>query len=474
VLDTAAFPWTDAGWERPALRDLVISEIHVGTFSEEGTFEGAIPHLRELRELGVTAIEVMPVAEFPGRFGWGYDGVYLSAAHSAYGGPLGFQRLVDAAHADGLAVILDVVYNHIGASGVTAMEAFGPYFTGKYETPWGRAVNLDDPESDPVREWILQSAEQWVRDFHVDGLRLDAIHALVDSNPEHIVAAIARRVHTVDPGTYVIAESGLNDPKVMRPRDRGGWGCDAVWADDFHHALRVALTGDTDGWYEEFEDLDTLAKALRRPHVHDGAYSSFRRRRFGAPADDVPPERFVVFSSNHDQVGNRAFGDRPPPAGRPLAALITLLAPFTPMLFQGEEYGEQAPFQFFADHIDEEIATATREGRRREFGSFESFDEEVPDPGDPATFEASKLTRAGEPDGMRALVAETLRLRAELAPHPEAEAEVDGRRLTVRRGPYRIVANFGEEPWPVDGHVVLSAGELRDGALMPLAGAVVR
>jgi maltooligosyltrehalose trehalohydrolase len=474
VLDTAAFAWTDSGWERPALGDLVISEVHVGTFSVEGTFEGAIPHLRALRELGITAIEVMPVAEFPGRFGWGYDGVYISAAHSSYGGPLGFQRLVDAAHAEGLAVILDVVYNHLGASGVQAMEAFGPYFTEKYATPWGMAVNLDDEHSDPVREWILESAEQWVRDFHVDGLRLDAIHALADSNPEHIVAALARRVHTVDPAAVVIAESGLNDPKVMRPRDRGGWGCDAAWADDFHHALRVATTGETGGWYEEFEDLATLAKAFHRPHVHDGTYSTFRHRRFGAPADDVPSERFVVFASNHDQVGNRAFGDRPPPEARPVALLVTLLAPFTPMLFQGEEYGETAPFQFFADHIDEEIAVATREGRRKEFASFAEFGKQVPDPGDPATFEASKLTREGEPEGLRSLVAEVLRLRAELAPHREAEADVDGRRLTVRRGPYRILANFGDEPWPLEGDLVLAAGELRDGALMPLAGAVVR
>ncbi|HWT22421.1 MAG TPA: malto-oligosyltrehalose trehalohydrolase [Solirubrobacteraceae bacterium] len=474
VLDPAAFAWTDDGWETPSLRDLVISEIHVGTFSAEGTFEGAIPFLPALRDVGITAIEVMPVAEFPGRHGWGYDGVYLSAAHSAYGGPLGFQKLVDAAHAAGLAVILDVVYNHLGASGVNAMEAFGPYFTEKYGTPWGMAVNLDDAESDPVREWILQSAERWVRDFHVDGLRLDAIHALFDSNPEHIVAAIARRVHTADPRALVIAESGLNDPKVMRPRAAGGWACDAAWADDFHHALRVALTGDTEGWYGEFEDLGTLAKAFRRPHVHDGTYSTFRKRRFGAPADDVAPEAFVVFGSNHDQVGNRPFGDRPPAEGRPLAALLTCLAPFTPMLFQGEEYGETAPFLFFSDHIDEEIATATREGRRAEFAAFTGFGEDVPDPQDPATFERSKLTRTGEPRGLRDLVAAALGLRAELAAHPEAEAEVDERRLTVRRGPYRILANFGDRAWPVDGEVLLTAGEVRDGALSPFAGAVVR
>ena len=473
VLDTGAFGWTDAGWEPPALRDLVLYELHVGTFTPEGTFDAAIAYLPALRELGVTAIELMPVAEFPGQHGWGYDGVYISAADSAYGGPLGLQQLVDAAHAAGLAVILDVVYNHLGASGVQAMEAFGPFLTDRHRTPWGKAVNLDDAQSDPVREWILQSAEGWIRDFHVDGLRLDAIHALRDSNPEHIVAAIARRVHAANPRALVIAESGLNDPRVVRPPERGGWACDAAWADDFHHALHVALTGETDGWYEEFGDLGTLVKAFHRPHVHDGTFSTFRGRRFGAPAEDVAPERFVVFASDHDQVGNRAFGDRPPPEARPLAALLTCLAPFTPMLFQGEEYGEDAPFLFFSDHIDEDIATATREGRRREFAAFAEFGRAVPDPQDPATFAASKLTRAGEPAGLREVYAAALALRAELA-GAEARPERDGRRLTVKRGPYRILANFGDAPWPLDGEPVLVAGELRDGALAPLAGAVVR
>jgi maltooligosyltrehalose trehalohydrolase len=468
VLDTGAFAWTDDGWTPPALPDLVLYELHTGTFTAEGAFEAAIPHLRALRELGVTAIELMPVAEFPGRHGWGYDGVYLSAAHSAYGGPLGLQRLVDAAHAEGLAVILDVVYNHLGASGVKAMEAFGPYLTDKYATPWGKAVNLDDRDSDPVREWILQSAEQWIRDFHLDGLRLDAIHALYDANPEHIVAAIARRVHAANPAAIVIAESGMNDPKVLET-----WGCDAVWADDFHHALRVALTGETDGWYEEFADLATLVKAFHRPHVHDGGFSTFRGRRFGAPADHVAPERFVVFASNHDQVGNRAYGDRLPPAARPLAALLTCLSPFTPMLFQGEDYGERAPFRFFSDHIDEEIVVATRDGRRREFAAFAAFGEEIPDPQDPATFGASKLTREGEPDGMRELYAAALALRDELRGE-EADAKADGRRLTVRRGPYRILANFGDDAWPLDGEPVLTAGDVRAGALGPLAGAVLR
>jgi maltooligosyltrehalose trehalohydrolase len=467
LLDPGAFEWTDEGWAPPGIDDLVLYELHVGTFTAEGTFDAVIGHLRGLRELGVTAIELMPVAEFPGRHGWGYDGVYLSAPHSAYGGPLGLQRLVDAAHAEGLAVVLDVVYNHLGASGVKALEAFGPYLTDKYATPWGGAINLDDRASDPVRETILQSAEQWIRDFHVDGLRLDAIHALYDANPEHIVAAIARRVHAANPAALVIAESGMNDPKVVTD-----WGCDAVWADDFHHALRVALTGETDGWYEEFADLATLVKAFHRPHVHDGTFSTFRGRRFGAPADELATERFVVFSSNHDQVGNRAYGDRLPPAARPLAALLTCLAPFTPMLFQGEDYGETAPFRFFSDHIDEEIAIATREGRRREFAAFAAFGEEIPDPQDPATFLASKLTREGEPPGMRDLYAAALALRREL--DGEAQAEADGRRLTVRRGPHRILANFGDDPWPLDGEPVLTAGDVRDGALAPLAGAVLR
>ena len=468
VLDTGAFNWTDAGWEPPALRDVVLYELHVGTFTPEGTFEAAIPHLKELRALGVTALELMPIAEFPGRRGWGYDGVYLSAAHSAYGGPLGLQRLVDAAHAQDVAVILDVVHNHLGASGVQAMEAFGPYLGDAHKTPWGRAVNLDGAQSDPVREWILQSAEGWIRDFHVDGVRLDAIHALHDSNPEHIVAAIVRRVHAANPRALVIAESGLNDPKVVTD-----WGCDAVWADDFHHALHVALTGETDGWYEEFADLGTLVKAFHRPHVHDGGFSTFRGRRFGAPAEDVAPERFVVFAADHDQVGNRAYGDRLPVRARPLAALLVCLAPFTPMLFQGEEYGERAPFQFFSDHIDPEIAAATREGRRREFAAFAAFGQELPDPQDPATFAASKLTREGEPPGMRELYAAALALRPELA-GAEASAQADGRRLTVRCGPFRIAANFASEPWPLDAEPVLIAGDVRDGALAPLAGAVLR
>jgi maltooligosyltrehalose trehalohydrolase len=427
----------------------------------------------------------MPIAEFPGRHGWSYDGVYLNAAHSAYGGPLGLQRLVDAAHGHGIAVILDVVYNHVGASGDAALEAFGPFFTDKHATAWGKGLNVDDAGADGVREWVCQSATQWVTDFHVDGLRLDAIHAIVDSSPEHIVAEVSRRVHEARPDALVIAESGLNDPKVMRRAADGGWGCDAAWADDFHHALRVLLTGDTEGWYAEFDSLALLAKAYRRPHVHDGNWSSFRERRFGAKADDLPPDAFVVFSANHDQVGNRPLGDRLPPETRPLAAFCTLLAPFTPMLFQGEEYGERAPFQFFTDHIDAEIATATREGRREEFAAFAAFSgREVPDPQDAETFARSKLTRAGEPPRLRELHRELLRTRRALPLGDAEEIDYDEHAgwLTVTRGDYTMIANFArttvhvpraraEEVVLATGHATQEPGFL---VLAPLSGALVR
>ena len=482
VLDPASFEWSDGGFRPAPLADQVLYELHVGTFSREGTFDGAIPHLRELAEIGITAIELMPVAEFPGARGWGYDGVYLSAAHSAYGGPEGLARLVDAAHAEGLSVVLDVVYNHLGASGVKAMEAFGHYFTDKYETPWGRAINFDDEHSDPVREWVLQSAEGWARDFHVDGLRLDALNAILDSNPEHLVAAVARRVHAVRPGALVIAESGLNDPRVMRPRDRGGYACDAAWADDFHHVLHVLLTNDREGYYAEFGDIAQLAKAFHRPHVHDGRYSSWRKRRFGAPADDVPAERFVVFDQNHDQVGNRAYGDRLPREAQPLAAFCTLLAPFTPMLFMGEEYGERAPFRFFSDHIDEKIATATREGRRHEFAAFAQFGEEIPDPQSRGTFEASKLTRERDPELAR-LYEQLLAARRRM-PDGEVSAikwDEAARWLRVLREPFELVCNFSGAPAlvPCRGSQVILAthGGPRPGQegieLEPLSGALI-
>jgi maltooligosyltrehalose trehalohydrolase len=484
VVDPGAWTWTDHGWGGVALEDLVVYELHVGTFTPEGTFDAVIGRLRELRELGVTAIELMPVADFPGRRGWGYDGVYVWAAHEAYGGPDGLQRLVDAAHAEGLGVILDLVLNHVGASGEQALRAFGPYFTDRYSTFWGEAINYDDAWSGPVREWAVQASEMWIRDLHLDGLRLDAVHAIFDQSAEHLVAELVRRVHAQRWHALVIAESGLNDPKVVRDAAHGGWGCDAAWADDVHHAVRTLVTDEHEGYYAEFGSVADLAHVFRDPHLHDGRWSEFRKRRFGAPAAGCPPERFVVFDQNHDQVGNRALGDRLPADARRLAAFVTLLSPYTPMLFMGEEYGEEAPFQFFTDHIDQEIAIATRDGRRREFASFAHFaGEEVPDPQDPATFERSTLTRRGD-DSLRDLYTRLLAARRRLPRGPVDHIDYDdaARWLRVRRGSSTMIMNFSdaEQTLAADARELLlathDAVDLRsDGAVVlpPLSGALV-
>jgi maltooligosyltrehalose trehalohydrolase len=486
VVDPARWSWGDAAWDGVALEDLVVYELHVGTFTEEGTFDAVIPHLAGLAAMGVTAIELMPVASFPGARGWGYDGVYIWAAHEAYGGPDALARLVDAAHRVGIGVVLDLVINHVGASGNTAMAAFGPYFTDKYSTFWGKAINYDDAWSGPVREWAVQCAEHWIRDLHLDGLRLDAVHAIFDGSAEHVVAELARRVHAVNWRALVIAESGLNDPKVVREPESGGWGCDAAWADDVHHAIRTLVTDEREGYYAEFGTVADLVHVLRDPHLHDGRWSAFRHRRFGAPARGCPPERFVVFDQNHDQVGNRAFGDRLPHDARPLAAFCTLLSPYTPMLFMGEEYGEDAPFMFFTDHIDEEIAVATREGRRAEFASFAQFaGEEVPDPQDPATFAQSRLTRREDPR-VRELYVNLLRARRMLprGPVDDVRADQDAGWVRVRRGDYTLVMNFASTEQVVPGEAArVIALATHDGValradghvvLPPLAGALIQ
>jgi maltooligosyltrehalose trehalohydrolase len=482
VVDPDAFEWTDAGWDGIPLDELVLYELHVGTFTQEGTFEAVIRHLPELRSLGVNAIELMPVSEFPGVRGWGYDGVHLRAPHHAYGGPDGLRRLINEAHAAGVGVFLDLVLNHLGASGVRTMKAFGPYFGDRYETGWGKAINYDDTDCEGVREWALQSAVSLVREYHLDGLRLDAVHAIIDSSPRHLLAELADRVHAADPAALVIAESNRNDPRTIRPVDEGGLGQDAQWADDFHHALRTLLTGEREGYYRDFGRIEHLAHAFERPFVYDGHWSEARRRRVGAPAGDRPPEQFVVCSQNHDQVGNRALGDRLPRRARPLAAFCTLLSPFTPLLFMGEEWGENAPFQFFTDHIDKRIARATREGRRKEFADFAAFaGEEVPDPQSPETFERSKLTRR-EDRRLAALYRELLRLRPQLPRvEPDIAHDEDARWLRVRRGPFELAMNFAgrRREVPVAGsEVVLVTHEatLGDGhILLPArAGAVVR
>jgi len=495
IVDTGAFEWT-AETPHVALEDLVVYEMHIGCFTPEGTFDAAIRHLPELAELGVTAVEVMPVAAFPGERGWGYDGVYIYAPFAPYGGPAGLARFVDAAHAAGLAVILDCVYNHLGTSGTKAMTDFGPYFTDGHQTGWGKGLNYDAARSDPVREWAIQNAEMWVRDYRIDGLRLDAVHAILDESPTHLVAELAARVHAVRQDALVIAESNANDPATIRPGAEGGWGVDAQWADDFHHALRTLLTDERQGYYADFGRVADLAKAFDRPFVYDGRYSEVREKRVGAPAGDRPPAQFVVCSQNHDQVGNRALGDRMPPRARPLAALCVLLSPSTPLLFMGEEYGEEAPFQFFTDHTQKKIAEATRKGRRREFESFVEFEGEVPDPQALATFERSKLTWEEDP-ALATLYRRLLALRRELrgtadstlvrhtrTSVEEVEFDEDERWLWLRRGSHEIVANFadyeqwvpctarevvlgthGEEAVKADGETVL---------LPALAGAVLR
>ncbi len=481
IFDPSVHRWQDEGFEMAPLADSVIYELHVGTFTEEGTFRAACGQLRRLARLGVSAIELMPVAEGPGNRGWGYDGVYTSAPHHAYGGPEALQQLVDAAHSEGIGVILDVVYNHLGAAGVRAMEAFGPYFTDRYQTFWGKAMNFDGELCDPVREWALQNAEGWVRDYHIDGLRLDAVHAIFDESAKPIVAEITQRVHAANGRAIVIAESSSNDPRVIRPVQAGGLGCDAQWADDFHHSLHTLLTGETDGYYADFGRVSDLAKAYRRPFVYDGRYSAFRKRRVGAPAFDRDASQFVVFCENHDQVGNRAFGERLPRQARPLAAMCLLFSPFVPMLFMGEEYGEPAPFQYFTDHIDAAIAKATREGRQREFAAFQSFRRQLPDPQDRRTFAASKLTGRRDEilaDLYAALIVERRQLTGEAEVIGLSEAE---RWLWMRRGDCDMICNFSSRRQSVAtdrSELVICTAEatLTDGAvtLPPLSGALLR
>jgi maltooligosyltrehalose trehalohydrolase len=398
TVDHRGHPWSDAGWRAGALRDAVIYELHVGTFSPEGTFDGAAARLDHLVDLGVTAVEIMPVAEFPGDRGWGYDGVDLFAPHHAYGGPEGLRRLVEACHAHGLAAILDVVYNHLGPDG-NYLGAYGPYFTDRYRTPWGDAVNFDGSQSDEVRALVVDNALMWLRDYHLDGLRLDAVHAILDTSAVHILEELATRVRALEGELgrplWVIAESDLNDPRVVRDRDRGGYGVDAQWSDDFHHALHALLTGERTGYYVDYGRIEDLARALRGAYVLDGRYSVFRGRRHGRPIGDLGGDRFVVCLQNHDQVGNRAVGERSSMLMSPgllrVGAALVLTSPFVPMLFAGEEWGASTPFLYFTDHRDPELAEAVSRGRRREFAAFGWDESAVPDPQDESSFLRSRL-----------------------------------------------------------------------------------
>ena len=403
TFDAGAFAWTDAGWRGRDVLGGVLYEIHVGTFTPEGTLDAAIGRLDYLATLGIDTVELMPIVPFPGDRGWGYDGVSLYAVHEAYGGPAALQRFVDAAHARGLAVCLDVVYNHFGPDGNYA-PVFGPYFTDKHSTPWGSAINLDDEHADGVRAFIVDNAVRWLRDFHVDALRLDAVHALVDDSPRHILAELSDAVAAFTQASgrvaTLIAESDENQVTTITPTADGGRGMDGQWADDVHHALHAWLTGERFGYYVDFGSEETLAHAFEHVFVHDGTFSTFRNRTWGAPVpDDVERTRFVVFDQNHDQVGNRGLGDRPSarlaPAQVAGGAALLLLSPFTPLLFQGEEWGTQRPFLFFTDHSAELGAAVTR-GRRAEFAThgwadLYGPDTTIPDPQALDTFAASRL-----------------------------------------------------------------------------------
>ncbi len=398
VINPDEFKWQDQDWKGIPLEEIIIYEIHTGTFTREGTFEAIIAFLNYLtKDLGVTAIELMPVAQFPGERNWGYDGTYFYAPQNSYGGPKGLKRLINACHQKGLAVILDVVYNHLGPEG-NYLGDYGPYFTDRYKTPWGPAINFDGSESDEVRRFFIDNALYWVTEYHVDGLRIDAIHGIFDFSARHILFDIREAVHSqakkLGRQIMVIAESDLNDVRVMNPPSRGGYGLDAQWNDDFHHCLHTLLTKERDGYYQDFGNMNQLGKAFREGFVYSGQYSSFRKRGHGSPSKHLPSTKFIVFSQNHDQVGNRMRGDRLSTLvsfeALKLAAGVVLLSPNIPLLFMGEEYAEEAPFLYFVSHSNQELIETVRKGRREEFVSF-GWEGNIPDPESEKTFLESKI-----------------------------------------------------------------------------------
>ncbi|MGN9778445.1 malto-oligosyltrehalose trehalohydrolase [Micromonospora sp. H33] len=463
VYDHASFPWTDDSWTGRQLPGSVLYELHVGTFTPEGTFDGVISRLDHLVDLGVDMIELLPVNAFNGEHNWGYDGVCWYAPHEPYGGPDGLKRLVDAAHAKGLGVILDVVYNHFGPSGAYA-PMFAPYLS-EQSNPWGRTINLDGPHSDGVRRYIIDSVLMWLRDYHVDGLRLDAVHAMPDSRATHLLEEMAVEVESLSTHLgrplSLIAESDLNDPTLITPREAGGYGLHAQWNDDAHHALHTLLTGERQGYYGDFGSLECLTDVLTGGFFHAGTWSSFRQRHHGRPVDRqrVPGHRFVAYLQNHDQIGNRATGDRISSTLSPgllrVGATLLMTAPFTPMLFMGEEWAASTPWQFFTSHPEPELAAAVANGRKREFAAHGWGSDEVPDPQDPQTFIRSRLDWAelNKPEHRemyefyRRLIA-LRKSRADLS-DPRLTA-VDVRHgdqfLLMRRGECLVAANLAGKP----------------------------
>jgi maltooligosyltrehalose trehalohydrolase len=460
VFYPSRYKWTDGDWAGRNVLGAVLYELHLGTFTQQGTFDAAAAHLEYLAALGVEMVSLMPVAAFPGIHGWGYDGVDLYAVHEPYGGPEALQRFVDRCHDLGLAVCLDVVYNHLGPSG-NYLASFGPYFTDRHTTPWGPAVNLDDDDSREVRRWICDNALRWFRDFHLDALRLDAVHALSDDSPTHLLAQLSMETaelsHRLGRPLGLIAESDLNDPRMIEPVRDGGFGMTAQWSDDFHHALHALLTGERGGYYGDFGTPEALAKTLTRVFLHDGSYSTFRGKVWGRPVEPArhPGHAFVAYASNHDQIGNRALGDRPAltPGQSAIAAALVLTSPYTPMLFMGEEWGASTPWRYFTDHPEPELAEAVRAGRRKEFAEYGWEAEAIPDPQDPASWASSVLdwSELEEETHSRLLLwyRDLLSLRAwsrDLVNDRLDSVRVDydktGAWLVVHRGGLRVVANL--------------------------------
>lgn len=426
VVDHRSFSWEDEGWQGLPLREYVVYELHVGTFTPEGTFEAAAQRLDHLAGIGVTAVELMPVAQFPGARNWGYDGVYPFAVQNSYGGPASLTRLVNECHRRNMAVIIDVVYNHLGPEG-NYFDHFGPYFTDRYQTPWGKAINFDGPMSGPVRSFFIKNALHWIEDYHCDALRIDAIHGIFDFGATHFLKELAGAVHSLGERlgrrVCVIAESDLNDVRVITPPGRGGYGVDAQWNDDFHHSLHTLLTGERNGYFKDFGKVEHLARAFQDGFVYSGQYSEYRLRNHGSSFRSRPAEQLVVCGQNHDQVGNRLLGERLSSLvsfeALKLAASTVLLSPFIPLLFMGEEYGESAPFLYFVDHSDQDLIQAVRKGRQEEFRAFH-WNAEMADPQSPATFLKSRLRweTLDSPEGrlLYSFYAALIRLRGEVPP----------------------------------------------------------
>jgi maltooligosyltrehalose trehalohydrolase len=476
IYDQSSFRWSDCEWQAPPFSRAVIYELHVGTFTEQGTFDSAVERLNYLAELGITHVELMPVAAFPGGQGWGYDGASLFAVYEGYGGPDGLKRLVDACHAQGLAVLLDVVYNHFGPVGNYSGK-YGPYMTEKHRTPWGGAVNFEDWGSDEVRRFFCDNALMWMRDYHIDGLRLDAVHEFVDRSAVHFMEQLSGEVKalsaTLGRSLVLIAESDLNDPRVVKPCAVGGYGMDAQWSDDFHHALFAVMHrgGGEKGYYVDFGLVAKLAKALAKTFVQDGTYSTYRGRTHGRPVDDLSPHQFLGYIQNHDQVGNRAVGDRVAQVvgidRAKVAAGIALTAPFIPMIFQGEEFAASTPFQYFADHEDAAIAKAVKEGRRGEFAAFGWRLEDIPDPENVETFKQSKLQWDEVHEGRhREMLEWYRRLIALRCASPSLNDGDPGRTkvsfdeekrwLVMERGAVTVMCNMGAEPVRLEDHRLLA------------------